>query len=172
MYRLLFLALGLTACDSQTQPVGAPDCEPALASTVARIVWGEGADGVEIGDSEAAVRSTLGEPDGTALIDVPTAEAGLSWANGPHAGVTVVFVSRPDGPADAGVVRLDRPYTGRAASGVGIGATRAEVACAYGPAAQGSESLVRYDAGDVAHLVAFAADTVRSIEMWDRTVLD
>ncbi len=75
------LSVACAACDSVlavrcgTTPVAEP-----------RIAWGAGADGVRMGDTEEAVCSNLGEPDGDYFVDWYGTSHGLSWDEGPTPG--------------------------------------------------------------------------------------
>jgi hypothetical protein len=139
-----------------------------------RIVWGVGADGLLMGDLEEAVRAKLGEPDGPRFIDWYGTSHGLMWDEGPHAGVAVTFMWRPDHTRDVGLIELVPPCAGRTAGGVGIGSPRALVECLYGePEVRSPDnSSVNYTHRGVLHLVHFEADTVAWIWMLDPTWLN
>jgi hypothetical protein len=121
-----------------------------------------------MGDTEEAVRTRLGEPDGDRFIDWYGTSDGFLWDEGPHAGVQVTFVWRPDNTRDVGLIELVPPYAGLTAAGVGLGSTRAVVECVYGPPDQPELRDIWYTTAAVLHGVMFEADTVRSIWILDR----
>ena len=167
-----FVALGIVAvaCSACDSPVAArcgttPVVEP-------RIEWGIGADGVRMGDTEEAVLGQLGEPDGDRFIDWYGTSHGFLWDEGPHAGVQVTFVWRPDTTRDVGLIELVPPYLGQTEEGVGIGSTRAEVECVYGPSQRTAATDNYYTEGEVLHWLIFEADTVAAIWMFDQAFIE
>ena len=162
---LAVAALALAACDTTAPP--ADPCAGLVPDVQPRIEWGEGVDGVRVGDTEADVLATLGEPDLRPWIDLHKTGRTFLWRSGPLAGLMVVPLHRPDGTETVGLFFLEAPYSGRTAAGIGLGSTRTAVECAYGLTDTTGGAWSRFDAGGIAHYFAFRADTVSTLALYD-----
>lgn len=123
-------------------------------------------------DSEEVTRSKLGESDAQYFVDWYGTSHGLMWEDGPHAGIRVMFVWRPDTTRDVGWIEMHQPFDGRTADGIGIGSLRSGVECAYGPSEQSETDDKWYTEQQVLHWVQFESDKVTSIWMMDRAFAD
>lgn len=179
MARLALAAVaagGVGACDGG--PAITSPCAGIAPEAAPRVVWDAGAEGVRMGDTREDVEARLGPPDGVGYVDWARTQEVLRWSETEPVGFAAVIVRRDDRPNDVGVLFLNAlrslsggaDYAGRTAEGVGIGSTRREVACAYGPL--DTTDVVTVDAGPLVNVLVFRADTLAEVTMIDRAWME
>lgn len=149
-----------SACDSGSVEVAEP-----------RIVFGQSVDGVRMLELPDAVEQKLGPQDFITIPDWCAVDTGYGYDRGLHAGLSVYFLFRMvDDNSAVGWLRVVEPYAGKTVNGIGVGSSRTDVECVYGPT-QGQNNF-HVDTDSVTHLITFEADSVSSIEFFSRFIPD
>jgi len=127
------LSAFMSTCKDAGEPVQVEEGGPGI------IVPGVGMEGVKLGDSKETVEAKLGSHSSNCGYVDGTFRSwlGCEYLNGPHGGLSILFLENDDGsfgPVDniSTTTYSGTPYSGKTKEGIGVGSRLAMVRQAYG----------------------------------------
>ncbi len=137
---LTFLITGLLICMFLLLSTCKQSTEQEEKDETGLVVPGVGMDGIKLGDTLETVLTKLGNPSNVGFLDgFYRSWFAYDYDNGPHAGLEIAFIHKPDG--SYGIVDLISaraalysgiPYSGKTKEGIGLGSKLREVHNVFG----------------------------------------